>query len=136
VAALAGLPPDTDITLMSTAASVRMMHPMPGDDGRRAAMQWTCNLFCIADTSLSVALLDAFSERPDVVVVLSTNGGALQGGQSANVLDRDLQLSYTDPEKILERISGAIPVIAVDLGPGSGHLAAIAQLTGGVVVRP
>jgi hypothetical protein len=136
VAALTGLPPDTEITLMSTAGAVRMLHPLPGDDGRRAAMQWTCNQFCIADTSLSVALLDAFSERPDVVVLMSTNGGSFNGAQNANMLDRDLQLSFTDPAKVLERVSGAVPVIAVDLGRGSAHLAAIAELTGGVVVRP
>lgn len=136
IAAISGLPSDTEFLMMSTAAAVRTFAPGAGDDGRRAAMQWTCNLFCIADTSLSVALLDAFGERPDVVVVLSTNGAAYQSGQGKDYLDRDLQLSFVDPANVLERVSGSVPVIAVDLGRGSPHLAAIAERTGGVVVRP
>jgi len=136
IAALAGLPADTHITLVGASSGVRMVSVNPGDDGRRAAMQWACNLMCVGDTSLAMPLLAAFAERPDVVLVVSADGASYRSGITDNVLDVDQQLYHTDPERVLERVAWTAPVIAIDVGPGSPHLAAIAKLTGGDVVRP
>jgi hypothetical protein len=136
IAAISGLPVETSFVLLGTASGVRELVPAPGDNGRRAAMQWACNLFCSGDTSLAMALLDAFAEQPEVVVVLSTDGASYLSGQQDRGRERDLQLYATDPERVLERVAGAVPIIAIDLGHGSAHLAAIAEKTGGIVVRP
>lgn len=135
VAAIAGLPSDTEVVMLGTASGVRELVPASGPDGRRAAMQWTCNLFCSGDTSLAIALLDAFAEQPDVVVVASTDGAALSSGANERYLDVDSQLYFADPERVLDRVGATVPIIAIDLGRGP-HLAAIAEKTGGVVVRP
>lgn len=137
IAAISGLPAQTSFVLLGTASGVRELVPAPGDNGRRAAMQWSCNLFCSGDTSLAMALLDAFAEQPEVVVVLSTDGASYLSGQTDRDRELDLQLYATDPERVLERVAGAVPIIAIDLGRApSPHLAAIAEKTGGLVVRP
>jgi hypothetical protein len=136
IAAISGLPAETSFVLLGTASGIRELVPAAGDNGRRAAMQWSCNLFCSGDTSLAMALLDAFAEQPEVVVVLSTDGASYLSGQQDRGRERDLQLFATDPERVLDRVAGAVPIIAIDLGRGSPHLAAIAAKTGGIVVRP
>ncbi len=131
VAAISGLPAETSFVLLGTASGVRELAPGPGDNGRRAAMQWTCNLVCSGDTSLAMALLDAFAEAPEIVVVLATDGAAPRADPSR---DLDLQLYAADPELVVDH---SVPIIAIDLGrAASPHLAAIAAKTGGIVVRP
>ena len=136
IAAISGLPAETSFVLLGTASGIRNLAPSPGDNGRRAAMQWSCNLFCSGNTSLAMALLDAFAEKPDVVVAISTDGASYKSGVYSHDAELDLQLLATDPENVLDRVAGAVPIIAIDLGAGSPHLAAIAEKTGGIVVRP
>jgi hypothetical protein len=135
VAALAGLPAATDVVMLATSSGIRTFVPQPGASGRRAAMQWTCSLFCASDTSLAMALLTAFGEQPDVVVVLSNTGDAV-APLDHSTRELDLQLYHADPAKVLDRVVGAVPVIAVDLArTPSTTLAVIAERTGGIHVR-
>jgi hypothetical protein len=135
IAAIAGLPATSELSLIATVSGVRHFQPEPSEDGRRAAMFWACSLRCSHQSSLGVALLRAFAENPEVVVVLSQAGTSSDVEQrEASTHDLDVQLTHVDPERLVERAAYAPPVIAISVGGESEHLHAIAKQTGGLYV--
>jgi hypothetical protein len=142
-AAIAGLPEATRLTLVGAGGAVYTLVPEPTAAGRRAAVEWACGLFCNAEASLTLGLVRAFAEEPEVVVLLST-------GATWTPADRDPAkhvavppaLLYADPLDALPRMEAVRPVIAVSFAAPSAasgvtRMLRIAELTGGAyVARP
>jgi hypothetical protein len=138
ISSLAGLPLDRRVSLVAASGNVRQLITTDGDDGRRIAMEWTCGLICEGDSSMTLALVRAFDERPDVVVLLS-NGAMppFEHNGSVRTLP-DLASLASDPADAVTRIEYSAPVIAIDVGHGANRdrLQRIAHATGGVYVAP
>lgn len=138
IASLSGLPVDRRVSLVAASGNVRQLVPSDGDDGRRIAMEWTCGLICEGDSSMTLALVRAFDERPDVVVLLSN--GAMPPFEHNGSVGRlpDLASIAADPADAITRMEYTSPVIAIDIGRGANRdrLQRIAHATGGVYVAP
>jgi hypothetical protein len=138
IASLAGLPIDRELSLVAASGKVRQLVPRGGDAGRRVAMEWTCGLLCEGDSSMTLALVRAFDEHPDVVVLLS-NGAMPRPDHNGRVgAMPDLASIAADPADAIARMEWTAPVIAVDVGHGvyRDRLLAIANATGGSYVVP
>lgn len=138
IASLSGLPLDHRVSLVAASGNVRQLITSDGDDGRRIAMEWTCGLICEGDSSMTLALVRAFDERPDAVVLLS-NGAMppFEHNGSVRTLP-DLASIASDPADAIARMEYNAPVIAIDVGRGANRdrLQRIAHATGGVYVAP
>ncbi len=138
ITSLSGLPFDRRVSLVAASGNVRQLIASEDDNGRRTAMEWTCGLICEGDSSMTLALVRAFDERPDVVVLLS-NGvmPPFEHNGSVRTLP-DLASIASDPAEAITRMEYTSPVIAIDIGRGvqRDRLQQIAHATGGVYVAP
>jgi hypothetical protein len=138
IASLTGLPIDRELSLVAASGKVRQLVPSGGSGGRRVAMEWTCGLLCEGDSSMTLALVRAFGEHPDVVVLLS-NGTMPPPEHNGRVgALPDLAPIAADPADAVARMEWTAPVIAVDVGHGvhRDRLLRIANATGGSYVVP
>ena len=135
VAAIAGMPLDRILSLVTSDRTIRHLVPKATAAGRQLAMEWACSLPCGGDTALGLALLRALEEKPEVIVLIS-NGGIAPVELFPDAAERQKFMlpMVVDPLSVLESAEWTVPIIAAALPGGEQRMRRIAELSGGAFV--